>query len=148
MIDRVARDSLAEKLRQLASGAITNFRFEEEYRRSKNDPAVHQIAECLAWPYYNDTFEHRLDGDYALLDGHRKDFARAVLFLKCDFEYQWPKRSGLAGWSGRIRRLFGMPLSSPKRDMGEVRFWPFWSELEYREALTQHPYLAGATSNG
>lgn len=148
MIDRHARDVLAEKLRQLASGTITNFRFEEEIRHSKSDPAIHEIAECLAWPYYDDSTEHRLDGDHALLDGHRKDFARAVLFLKTDFEYRWPKRSGLAGWSGYVRRLFGMPLSSPKRSMGAVRFWPFWSEEDYREALKRHPYLVGHTSNG
>ena len=147
MIDRVARESLAEKLRQLASGAITNFGFEEGYRRSKSDPAIHEISVCLAWPYYDDNTEHRLTGDHALLDGHRKDFARAVLFLKSDCEYRWPKRSGLAGWSGQIRRIFGMPLSSPKRDMGEVRFWPFWSEEEYRDALKQHPYLVGQSPN-
>lgn len=143
MIDRAARNSLAEKLRQLASGAITNFRFEEEYRRSKQDPAVHEIAECLAWPYYDDTCEHRLDGDHALLDGHRKDFARAVLFLKSDCEYRWPKRSGLAGWSGYVRRIFGMRFGSPKRDKGAVRYWPFWSETAYRAALKRPPYFTG-----
>ncbi len=143
MVDRHARDSLAEKLRQLASGAITNFHFEEAYRRSKHDLAVHEIAECLAWPYYDDASEHCLDGDHALLDGHRKDFARAVLFLKSDLEYQWPKRSGLVGWSGRVRGLFRMRLSNPKRDMGSVRFWPFWSEVDYRDALKRPPYLVG-----
>lgn len=148
MIDRRARESLAEKLRQLASGAITNFSFEEGYLHSKHDLAIHEVAECLAWPYYDDFTEHRLTGDHALLDGHRKDFARAVLFLKSDCEYRWPRRSGLAGWTGQIRRIFGMRLSSPKRDMGEVRFWPFWSEDEYREALQRHPYLVGETQNG
>ena len=147
MIDRPARESLAERLRQLASGTITNFRFEEGAPRSKQDLAVHEIAECLAWPYYDDSTEHRLTGDHALLDGHRKDFARAVLFLKSDCEYRWPRRSGLVGWAGQIRRIFGMLLSSPKRDMGEVRFWPFWSEEEYRDALKRHPYLVGESQN-
>ncbi len=85
MIDRPARESLAEKFRQLASGAITNIDFEEGCRRSKSDPVVHEIAECLAWPYYDDTSEHRLDDDHALLDGHGKDLAHAMLFLKSDF---------------------------------------------------------------
>jgi len=148
MIDREARDSLAEKLRQLASGAITNFAFEEGYSRSKKDLAVHEIAECLAWPHYDDFTEHRLEGDFALTDGRRKDFARAVLFLKGDHEYRWPKRSGLVGWGSQVRRTFGFPLSMPKPVDGDIRFWPFWSEDEYRSALKQPPYLCGHEKRG
>lgn len=148
MIDRAARDLLAEKLRQLGSGAITNFAFEEGWRHSKDDPAIHQIAECLAWPHYDDISEHRLEGDYALTDGRRKDFARAVLFLKSDYEYQWPTRSGLVGWGGYFRRLFTFGLSRPKQIGGKIRFWPFWSEEEYRVALTRHPYLCSHETPG
>lgn len=142
MIDRTARESLAEKLRQLASGAITNFAF-EEYRHSRTDPAVHEIAECLAWPHYDDFSEHRLDGDHALTDGRRKDFARAVLFLKSDLDYCWPKRSGLVGWGGYFRRMFTFGLVKPKTIGGDVRFWPFWSEEDYRKALKRPNYLCG-----
>ena len=145
MIDRAARDSLAEKLRQLASGAITNFAFEEGFRRSKDDLAVHEISECLAWPHYDDTFEHRLDGDHALTDGRRKDFARAVLFLKSDHEYRWPKRSFLIGWGMQVRRIFTFGLYRSKPIEGDIRFWPFWSEDEYRTSLKRHPYLMKKT---
>ena len=148
MVDRAARESLAEKLRQLASGAITNFRFEEEYRRSRSDSAIHEIAECLAWPHYDDMSEHRLEGDYALTDGRRKDFARTVLFLKSDCEYRWPKRSGLVGWGGFFRRAFTFGFSRPRPIGGDVRFWPFWTEEDYRLALEGHPYLCGHEKEG
>jgi hypothetical protein len=147
MIDRIARESLAEKLRQLASGAITNAAF-EEHRHSQSDPALHEIAECLAWPHYDDFSEHRLEGDYALIDGRRKDFARAGLFLKSDCEYRWPKRSGLVGWGGYFRRVFSFGLSKPKPLGGDVRFWPFWSEEDYRDALKRQPYLSGHGKSG
>jgi hypothetical protein len=143
MIDRAARDILAEKLRQLASGAITNFAFEKGYRRSKTDLALHEIAECLAWPHYDDLSEHYLEGDYALSDGQRKDFARAVLFLKSDQEYRWPKRSGLSGLGGYFRRLFRRGTAVPSDAGGDMRFWPFWSEEDYRAALARQPYLCG-----
>ena len=147
MIDRAARESLAEKLRQLACGAITNCAF-EEHRRSRTDPAVHEIAECLAWPHYDDFSEHRLVGDYALTDGRRKDFARAVLFLKSDCEYRWPKRSGVVGWGGYFRRVFTFGLAKPKVIGGAVRYWPFWSEDDYRDALKRRPYLCGHEKSG
>jgi hypothetical protein len=148
MVDRVSRDSLAEKLRQLASGAITNFAFEEGYRRSRTDLALHEIAECLAWPHYDDMSEHRLEGEHALLDGRLKDFARAVLFLKSDCEYRWPKRSGLVGWGVYFRRIVTSGFSKPKAKGGDVRFWPFWSEEDYRAALKRQPYLCGREDRG
>jgi hypothetical protein len=144
MIDRAARDSLAERLRQLASGAITNVAFEARGRRSKKDRAIHEIEFCLAWPCYDDTREHRLAGDRALTDGMRKDFARAVLFLKSEHEYCWPRRSGLIGWGGYFRRVFGFGLLQEKKPGGDIRVWPFWTRDDYRGALQQHPYLCGA----
>jgi len=148
MIDRIARNCLGEKLRQLAVGTITNVQFEEDHVRSKADLAIREIAENLAWPYCDDTREHRLTGKNALLDGHRKDFARAVLFLKSSCEYQWPSRTGLIGWSGRIRRIFGSKSQQADRDAGDVRFWPFLSEEDYRKALRDHPYLVGNVQKG
>jgi hypothetical protein len=143
MIDRAARDNLAERLRKLGSGAITNFEFERRARRARNDPAVHEIAECLAWRCYDDLREHRLSGEYALSDGLRKDFARAVLFLKGNCEFHWPRRSGLPAWGTYLRCLFRLGRPRLLAAGGDARFWPFRSRDEYRAALADPPYLRG-----
>lgn len=146
MIDRVSRDSLAEKLRQLGSGTISNFQFESGYLRSPVDMAIREIADGLAWGYYCDCEEHRLDGEHALTDGVRRDFARAVLFLKSDLEYRWPPRTGFEAGQAAFRRLITFGLWRPKVVIGDRRFWPFWSSEEYHAALNHAPYLCGSTT--
>ena len=140
MIDREARENLAERLRKLASGAVTNFEFESRERRSKIDAAICEIEWLLAWRCYDDFKEHRLNGVYALSDGARKDFARAVLFLKGDCEYRWPRRTGLEF----VKRILSLGYWKRTFDNGDVRFWPFFSRSEYEAGLKRHPYLRGS----
>jgi hypothetical protein len=142
MIDRLARENLAERLRHLASGAISNFEFEERARHSQVDRAIHEIDFNLAWRFYDDFKEHRLAGGWALTDGHKRDFARAVLFLKGDCEYRWPRRHPLAAWGWILLRVLSFGQLMQSEPKGDVRFWPFWSRDEYHEALKHAPYLA------
>jgi hypothetical protein len=139
MIDREARDNLADRLRKLASGSITNVDFEKRGQASKGDPAIREVEFLLAWPCYDDTHEHHLSGRHALTDGQRKDFARAVLFLRSGCEYRWPRRSGLA----YLKRLLADGRIKATQAMGDLRFWPFWSRVEYQAELKRQPYLRG-----
>ncbi|HEY0863810.1 MAG TPA: hypothetical protein VGD97_06865 [Lacunisphaera sp.] len=143
MIDRAARDSLAEHLRQLASGTISNFAFEERPKNTSGDPSIHAIGYGLAWPNYDDFKEHRLDGGFKLTDGQKKDFARAVMFLKTDLEFRWPKQSFSRSLRNYFGRVFSYGAWMPEPDGGDRAVWPFWTKDEYELALENPPYLAG-----
>ena len=145
MVDRNARDNLAKRLRQLASGAVTNFAFEKRAVNSK-DKAVHEIEWVLAWPTYDDFHEHRLEGKWKLPATARREFARAVVFLKTDLPYRWPRQSVILWvWRGLKNLMSSPPRSS--RDMtiesGDSSVWPFWSVSDFRDSLKNPPYLRG-----
>lgn len=143
MVDRAARNQLAARLRHLASGLMSNERFEDSSRRSK-DRAIAELEWRLAWPVYDDMHEHRLTGEYALTYGMRRDFARAVLFLKTEFEYEWATKRGLRGFINstfRLRPLRRIPPVSTQG--GDLRVWPFYRRADYLAALKTRPYFHG-----
>lgn len=104
-VDIERRKKLAEHLRHLATGQISNDEFEEsitddvtygwlpeQYYRSKeskvDDPVIRPIVE-YAWCLYNDTENHKLVGRYKLSDFQEKEIARLILFLRSGQEYTW-----------------------------------------------------------
>lgn len=141
MIDRENRDRLAFAMRQLASGRISNDEFDmvgEELMALRHtlqqcdcgydtigltggrcpecgrvcDPALSEIA-CWAWLFYSDLRTHSLRGDDALDREERHDFARAILFLKSDFEYRYGsaiKDSTVLGEGGRPAAIVACSL--------------------------------------
>jgi hypothetical protein len=143
MIDRPARDNLAERLRHLAAGTMTNDAFEDSGAKSM-DEVIREIEFRLAWPCYDDLHEHTLSGDYAITRGKRLDFARAVLFLKTDLPYEWKRQTGIGGFLSSLFRLF--PPDRRARLLtgnGDLRVWPFFRYSDYRQALGEQPYLRG-----
>jgi hypothetical protein len=141
MIDRIARDKFATLLRRLATGAITNFKFEDEMIDSQ-DIALSKIEYHLAWPSYDDFYEHRMTEDHVLTLGDRRNFARAILFLKSDLPYEWTDLRRPRGF----RRLFMsiyMKLNRNYREpvLGDLRVWPFFRRSDYRQALRHPPFL-------
>ena len=145
MIDRTARENLAERLRQLASGAVTNFTFERKTVHSK-DKAVGEIEWVLAWPTYDDFHEHRLVGKWKLPATARRDFARAVIFLKTDLPYRWPRQSAISWvWRG-LKKLLPKARAASRGntiESGDPSVWPFWSPSDFRDSLKDPPYLRG-----
>ena len=89
MVDREARRQLAEALRQLVTGRITNDEFEELWPEVCNDSAVEGVR-GFGWSLYSDTHPYRLRGIHRVSPETRKMAARAVLFLRSDREYEWP----------------------------------------------------------
>ncbi len=87
MVDRSARSRLSELVAQLASGAATNFEFEDAVPAS-DDPAVAAVAAAI-WRYYDDLHEHTLSGRFALDPDGCAMFERVGRFLATDLEYRW-----------------------------------------------------------
>ncbi len=143
MIDRPARKNLAERLRQLATGQMTNDAFEDGAVRTK-DMAVREIEWRLAWPHYDDMHEHKLTGAFTLTDGIRRDFARAILFLQTDLEYEWKHRMGLRGFLNSSFHLRPLRRTPPiQTEGGNLRYWPFYRRSDYSAATNVPRYLSG-----
>jgi hypothetical protein len=141
MIDGSARKNLAERLRHLATGQITNYAFEDTAVRTK-DLAVREIEWRLAWPHYDDMLKHKLIGEFALTDGIRRDFARAILFLKTDLEYEWKHRMGIRGFLNSSFHLRPFRRTPPIRtEGGDLRYWPFYRRSDYGAARKFPKYL-------
>ena len=80
MIDREARNKLAEAMRALASGLITNDEFEgKRLLSSKEDLVISEVFSKSAWSLYSDFQEYRLSGVHRLDKKTKYDVARWVL---------------------------------------------------------------------
>lgn len=143
MIDHRVRRNLAERLRHLVTGQMTNDAFEDTAKLSK-DRAIQEIEWRLAWPNYDDLHEHTLKGEFALTDGIRKDFARAILFLQTDLPYEWKHQTGLRGFINSTFHFRPLRRTPPIRtEGGDIRFWPFFRRSDYTTARKHAVYLNG-----
>jgi hypothetical protein len=136
MVNREYRDRFAEVLRHLVSGVTSNDQFEDAgWHLGAKDPALWEIFHLAAWPLYDDMYEHKLQGRYALTLGAKKDLARCILFLKTDLEYEWPNRTG---W----KSLFRFCRKHPWETCGGDRsVWPFFRRADFALAKKRHPYM-------
>ena len=89
MIARAQRDRLAENLRHLFNGRITNDEFEGGLSFDERDPALDKVYELFAWHLYSDVRWHRLIGKDAPSEEALGIAKRAILFLHSDREYEW-----------------------------------------------------------
>lgn len=147
MIDRIARDHLAEALRALASGLISNNEFENSrLPYSKNDMAIRAIFFRGAWMLYSDLHEYRLAGSNKTDHATKSEVARWVLFLKTDLPYEWtvcstPETLGMLMANiltlGMANRLF-IPRFEAQ---GDISVWPFIRKSAYEAVLHNPPYL-------
>jgi len=149
MVDRVSRRELAELLRQLAAGHLTNDEFERRAPRQSADPAIQAICRDGAWFLYDDLHEHRLVGKDRLDERVRSDVARWVLFLETDVEYQWPIsplpwRLALAVASLATLGVLAVIMRWRNRRDPDSAVWPFRTVAAYQSALKSPPYLNGA----
>ena len=148
MIDRPARNQLAEALRALASGQITNDEFERRVPTSP-DPAVWHIFFDGVWGLYSDLWEYRLKARHHLKPEAKAAIARCVLFLKTDQEFEWPQPSGLERSASFFANFLTLGaaarfLQRQYRAAGEWSVWPFISRAAYEDALRSPVYLHGA----
>ena len=139
MIDRAARDRLAESIRQLAASAMTNWEFESK----------------AAWQLYDDFGNYRLRGRDRLDPLVRREAARWVLFLKTDLAYEWPvARCNVlraVGWVLANLVTAGQAARRARHEFekhGDISVWPFSRRSDYETALSTPPYLSGRSSLG
>jgi len=150
MIDRCARNAVAEAARHYLAGLSTNFTFDDAiFDLKSDDPAIKGIRQQL-WLIYDDLREHKHKGKWRLSEDQREIIVRIIMFLKSDTEYQWPV---VPGWYTGMRPIiwlftfgYGAKTLDRKfefRDDGNV--WPFRSQDEVRAAKDDPKYLAAAT---
>jgi hypothetical protein len=149
MIDRPARRRLAELLRHLVAGRISNDEFEDAIPHDSADVAIREVFNNGAWFLYDDLHEHRLIGRYHLNRSDWNEVARWVLFLETDLEYEWPvqpmwKRLGLAVATLVTLGLLAVIMRRRNSQIAELAAWPFRTPAAYQAALRRPPYLNGA----
>jgi hypothetical protein len=147
MVDRNARNQLAEAIRALASGCISNDEFEDKrLPRSMEDAAISEIYSNGAWFLYSDLEEHRLVGKYRLSKATKTHIARWVLFLKTDLPYEWPiptlwQKLGLFTANLLTLGIAGRIFARRFRAEGDSDVWPFLRRYDYEVALQNPVYL-------
>jgi hypothetical protein len=151
MIDREARRQVAELLRHLVSGQITNDEFEDRLPQGSADRGVSEIS-SEAWYLYSDLWEHRLVGEQRLSPEARTSVARTVLFLQSDREYEWPEWPFGSRFLSALLRLFtlgvfGRGAKARYEKAGDIGVWPFLRREDYEAALQAPPYLSGRSNN-
>ena len=148
MVDRESRTKLAELIRHLVAGRITNDEFEDSFPLRSADPAVWEVFSCGAWALYSDLWQYRLTGRYRLPKEARREVSRWILYLKTDLEYEWPRLSLIWSILFLVGNLFSVGLLGfgyrrYLRLCGDWEVWPFQRRSDYEAALEQPPYLGG-----
>jgi hypothetical protein len=159
---RSPRDQMAEAMRQLASGLITNDEFDRRYDLLPSSDEVCELY-LFAWGFYNDTHTHRLRGKHRLSKLQRQVFARCALFLRSGLPYQydrkakwlWAKQGGsginvftwLLLWCNpRAVEIMAVRAERQERygsdEVIDDRIWPFRSRADL-ELAKQTCHLLG-----
>jgi hypothetical protein len=151
LIDRNARNNLAEAMRALATGLITNSEFEESrLPYSTKDTAIREVFSKGAWMLYSDLHEYRFADSNKLDDTTKTEIARWILFLKTELPYEWPINSVLQSTGMLLANL--LTLGFARRFFvrrycahGDIGVWPFIKKSDYEAALKNPPYLNAQT---
>ncbi len=159
--DRPDRIKLAEAMRQFASGTITNRELEKRAVRIGFETDTIFEMTKFTWLYYDEFSKYRLRGRFKLDKTNRQLFARCILFLRSNHEYDLPSftqadPSRLKILILNLKCRLTSDLSAKARldklnsDKNKIelaihdRFWPFSTRQDYNEALKHPVYLAGA----
>ena len=139
MTDKRDREKLAEALRHLATGQISNRVYEDRTECRSSDVAVREIWRA-AWGMYSDLRTHRLTGKDALTADTKEAVARCILFLHSDLPWEWPTRSFAQMLLFAVTNLCTLGLLTRRderryRDAGEFSVWPFFRRSDYEAAL-------------
>jgi hypothetical protein len=119
MIDRAARRSLAESMRRLGWGRMTNDDFETSCHSllGSDDAAIPAFIDTASG-LYSDFETHKLRGPKSLNRRQKKVLARMILFLYSDHEYLGP-----ATRASRNRVLAGFAVAGFSILMYNLSTW-------------------------
>jgi hypothetical protein len=148
-IDTTARRRLAEMLRHLVSGVVTNYQFDDAEPKSDDEGVVAVFEQ--AWCLYDDLHEHRMTGEWVVPAESRRTIARWILFLHSELPYEWPewRLMGPRTWSRSLRGLLTFGLSTRQERArfeaaGNYDVWPFFRRQDFDDAQRQPLLLRGA----
>lgn len=116
MIDPVHRRRYARLLRALATGRLTNYEYEAAVEKVVDfgDVGIREIY-WRAWLLYDDTFEHRCRGYWALHPQTRRAVANWLLFLYSDLEFNRNSIKDPAVWPFPNKKSLDSASSGPVR---------------------------------
>lgn len=150
MIDRVARDILAEQIRHLVAGLTTNDDFEEKVLGVETDDKGYWAVFDQAWGLYSDLYQHKLTGSHAVSKSGRRFIATFVLFLHSDLEYEWSEHpcTGFVRIILSIVSLGWLPRYFDERWklQGDFDVYPFFRRSDFEKARADPRLLAGRES--
>ena len=130
MVDRQGGDKAAQLIDDFLSQRITNFKFQDEFPRSK-DKALHAI-ETRLWFAYSDVREHRLDKTKHLNEYGRATFNRCILFLGPDIEYHGPEN--FIDVFAVFKRLWNWVRRTKVEEI-PLPYWPFDNSEQLQQAI-------------
>lgn len=147
MIDREARNKLAEQIRHFVAGLKDNFEFDDSvWSIRTKDVGAARIRQEM-WYVYDDVRRHKLRGEWALSQTQKAVILRCILFLKSDCEYRWPRKY----WDVPLVRLFlgvftfgfvSRCLDRRWKQSGAWKVWPFFTVGEFDDTNQNPMYLA------
>ncbi|QSX28558.1 hypothetical protein JYB88_09595 [Shewanella cyperi] len=139
MIDRGARNKVAEVTRHYLTGLATNFEFDDAlFSLESHDPVIKAIRDQL-WLLYDDLCEHKHEGVWAISVEQHEIVMRIMMFLKTDFEYQWPRVPSWYSASRPFIRLLTLGFGSRMLDRkfafkDHENVWPFHNPEQLAQA--------------
>jgi hypothetical protein len=169
MVDREARDKLAQQFRRFALGRVTNVELEEALPIRTKDHTLQEVADLLEFGYENVWGRpYRLTGKRAPSHEDLRVMARYAMFLYSDTEYpalKQPARvavdtmkliGSLAALPAILAAMFlwAFPIGPicrriwPEKFITETeedRVWPFKTQADLDAALRHPRLLAGST---
>lgn len=121
MVDREARNKLAEQIRHFVVGLKDNFEFDDVVFAIKtHDLTIIEIRRQM-WHTYDDLRRHKLTDNWALSEYKLAIVKHCILFLKTDYECKRPTKH--TDWS----------------------LWPFQDQAQLEAALAASAYLMRTT---
>lgn len=160
---RPVRAQLAEAMRQLASGLITNDQFEDRLALDPSDQATYELRH-FARGFCDDLSAHRMRGRHRLSKVQRQAFARCVLFLRSGLPYEYgadakwlwarQRRSVSNYWNQILFTSFSRRARDLQRrrerederlvqsELIDDRIWPFRSRADFESAKRNCRLLA------
>jgi hypothetical protein len=148
MIDRRARNRLAEEIRHFVECFTDNFQFDDAaWEIETKDRGVTEIYEAM-WLTYDDLTRHKMDGAHALSYEQLTIVKRAIVFLKSDCEYKWPSRPLYYRVARPLLWVISLGIVTKRLDKhfhgnGDDEAWPFFKIEDYQTALKSPSYLNG-----
>ena len=149
MIDRQARNKLAQEIRHFVECFTDNFQFDDAVWNIKTkDRGVTAIYDDI-WLAYDDLTRHKMDGAYTLSKEQMVVVKRAIVFLKSDYEYSWQSWPIYYRVVRPLLWIMSFGVVTKRLDQhfignGDKEVWPFFKVEDYRSALQEPRYLNGA----